>query len=246
MKWLVLVLAACGPHASSPKLDGAPIPDSPAIDAAPDGPQPYRHTIVLDGSNDFAPADTFTTTSSPSFTAYVTWDDHYVYVGYSGPDLSTTTTDASSKWLFVYFDLDPGAGTGAMTSLTYNTQHVTFPSGFGAEYYARYKVDGTFTTLEKYDTSSATSWSTYAPAPQTAHNGQYLEMSISLAELGAGARLGIVTWMINEANNVESSYAGLYTGNFTDGYAANLVLTKYLSADFTSTRAPNDPAGVAP
>ena len=246
MKWLLLALAACGRDAVQPKLDGAPEPDVPRADAAIDAIKPYRHTIVLDGSDDFAPADTFATTSSPTYTARVTWDDHYLYVGYSGPDLATTATDASTKWLFVYLDIDPGAGTGATHSLVYNTQQATFPSGFGAEFYARYKVDGSFTTIERYDTASPTSWSTDSPAPQIAQAGTYVEMSIALAQIGAGTRLGVVTWMINEKQLAEGSYAGLYAGNFTDGYAANLPLTKYLRADFTSPRAPNDPANVAP
>jgi hypothetical protein len=236
MRCALLLLAACGPHASSPKLDGAPRPDSPpTIDAPPDGPQPYRHTIMIDGIDDFTPAETFMTTSSPSYAARVTWDDHYLYIGYSGPDLATTTTDASTKWLFVALDVTAG---GATQSLTYNTQHATFPTGFGADFYARYKCDGTFTTLERYDTASSTSWSTYAPAPQTAQSGTYLEMAISLSQLGAGSQLGVVTWMINENNNVESSYAGIFMDNFIDGYAANLQLTRYLPADFTAITPP--------
>jgi len=234
--FLAVILPSCGPHASSPKLDGAPRPDSPASDAAlHDAPQPYRHTIMIDGVDDFTPAETFMTTSSPSFTARVTWDDNYLYIGYSGPDLSTTTTDASTKWLFVALDVTTG---GATQSLTYNTQHATFPSGFTADFYARYKCDGTFTTLERYDTASSTSWSTYAPAPMTGQGGNYLEMAISLAQLGAGTQLSVVTWMINENNGVESSYAGLYMDNFIDGYASDLQLTKYLPIDFRATTPP--------
>lgn len=232
---LLLAIVACAPHASSPKLDGAPVPDSPAFDAARDAPQPYRHTITLDGVDDFTAAETFMTTSSPSYAVRVTWDDHYLYVGYSGPDLAPTTTDASTKWLFVYLDVTAG---GATQSLTYNTQAATFPAGFGADFYARYKCDGTFTTLERYDTASSTSWSTYAPAPQTATGGTYLEIAISLAQLGAGTQVGVVTWMINEKNGVESSYAGIYMDNFIDGYAADLQLTKFLPADFTAVTPP--------
>ena len=52
--------------------------------------------------------------------------------------------------------------------------------------------------------------------------------------------------MINEKALAEGSYAGIYKGNFTDGYAANLTLTRYLHADFTSPRVPTDPANSAP
>lgn len=243
-----LILGACAhstspgaPADAPPQRDAPPPPiDAPAIDAPP---VPYRHTIVLDGMDDFAAADTFTTTSSPSFAARVTWDDQNLYVGYSGPDLSPQATDASTKWLFVYLDTDPGAGTGATQSQVYNTQGATFPSGFGAEYYARYKVDGTLTSLEQYGNGT---WTTVTPAPSTAQAGQYVELAIPLAQIGAGAKLGIVTWMINEKQLAEGSYAGLYQGNFTDGYAMNLALTRYLRADFTSSRDPDDPANQAP
>jgi hypothetical protein len=52
--------------------------------------------------------------------------------------------------------------------------------------------------------------------------------------------------MINEKPGVESSYAGAYADNFVDGYAANLVLTSYLAADFASTASPNDATNKAP
>ena len=55
-----------------------------------------------------------------------------------------------------------------------------------------------------------------------------------------------MTWMINEKNLAEGSYAGLYTNNFTDGYATNLALTAYLQADFLSSRTPNDAANRKP
>ena len=245
------ILVACA-HSTSPGgpvdaargADAAPA-DAPAGDApASDSlPAPYRHTIVLDGMDDFAAADTFTTTSSPSYTARVTWDDHDLYIGYSGPDLSPQTTDASTKWLFVYLDTDPGAGTGATQSQVYTTQGATFPPGFGAEYYVRYKVDGTLTSLEQDQNGT---WTTVTPAPSTAQAGTYVELAIPLAQIGAGAKLGVVTWMINEKQLAEGSYAGLYQGNFTDGYAASLAITKYLLADFTSSRDPDDPANQAP
>ena len=239
------LLAGCA-HDEHPGV----VPDAPSADArtfadAPaDGPPvPYRHTIVIDGMDDFAAGDTFTTTSAPSYVARVTWDDQNLYVGYSGPDLSTQTTDASTKWLFVYLDTDPGAGTGAAQSEQYNTQRATFPAGFGAEYYARYKCDGTFTTLQHY---AAGTWTAATPSPAVAQAGPYVELAIPLAAIGAGAKLGVVTWMINEKQLAEGSYAGLYTGNFTDGYASDLAITKYLRADFTSSRVPDDPANVAP
>jgi hypothetical protein len=125
----------------------------------------------------------------------------------------------------------------------YNTQRATFPSGFAADYYARYKVDGTLTSLQHVDTGT---WTTATPAPSVAQAGTFVEMAIPLSSIGSPATLGIVTWMVNEKMLAEGSYAGLYAGNFTDGYAANLTLTAYAVADFSSSRAPNDLAARRP
>jgi len=243
MRWLLLLLAACGDDGHvNMQIDARPIPDAaPAGDAQPDtlSQLPYRHAIALDGVDDFATGERFATTST-SFAARVTWDDQNLYIGYSGPDLATSTTDAATKWLFVYLDTKAG---GEMQSRLYNTQRATFPTGFAADYYVRYKCDGTFTTLERND---AGTWNTATPTPQKAQADTLLELAIPLSAIGAGTQLGIVTWMINEKNLGEGSYAGLYAGNFTDGYAANLALTAYLQADFTSPRTPNDPANQRP
>ena len=236
--WWFVLLAACGDDGAAPVPDARVIPDGspPQIDAPM---LPYRHAIALDGVDDFATGEQFATTS-PSFTARVTWDDQNLYIGYAGPDLSPATSDAATKWLFIYFDTTAG---GESQSRLYNTQRATFPSGFTADYYVRYKVDGTFTTLERNDTGT---WSTATPAPATAQADTFLELSIPLTAIGATTGAGIVTWMVNEKSLAEGSYAGLYTNNFTDGYAMNLALTAYLQADFSSTRAPNDPANRKP
>jgi hypothetical protein len=237
-RWFLVLLAACGDDGATFKPDARVIPDSAAQLDTP-SQQPYRHAIALDGVDDFATGEHFATTST-SFTARVTWDDQNLYVGYSGPDVTPATNDAATKWLFVYLDTTSG---GESQSRLYNTQRASLPSGFAADYYARYKLDGTYTTLERND---AGTWSTTTPAPATAQAGTFLELSIPLSAIGAGTQVGIVTWMINEKDLAEGSYAGLYANNFADGYATNLALTAYLQADFVSPRAPNDPANRKP
>jgi hypothetical protein len=235
----VLALAACGP--TDPKqesIDARPIPDAPKSMVDAPSQQPYRHAIALDGVDDFATGEQFMTTST-SFAARLTWDDKNLYIGYAGPDLTPTTTDATTKWLFVYLDTTSG---GASESETYNTQHATFPMGFAADYYVSYKCDGTLTRLRHYTGA----WADTAPTPSTAQADMFLEIAVPLTSIGAATQVGIVTWMINEKQLAEGSYAGLYSDNFTDGYAANLSLAAYLQADFTSPRAPNDPANKKP
>lgn len=232
---MLVAMTACGP-APATKPDARVLHDGSTTDVAA---APYRHVISIDGNDDFSSADTFPTTSA-SFVARIAWDDKSLFVGYSGPDLATSTSDAGTKWLFVYLDTAPG---GEAQSELYRTQRATFPTGFAADAYARYKVDGTFSSLR---VASGGTWTDGAPALMTAQSGTYLEMAIPLSAIGAGSQLSIVTWMINEKDLAEGTFAGLYNGNFTDGYAANLALTAYLQADFTSARVPNDDANRKP
>lgn len=246
---LLTCAAACAGGHSMPKLDGG-TDAAAARDADPDAPPDapigaaaYRHPITIDGTDDFAAADTFATTSA-GYVARISWDDDNVYLGYSGPDLDPSALDTQTKWLFAALDLDPGAGTGATSSLTYNTQHAVFPAGFGAELYARWKCDASFHSLEQ-DAGGGT-WTTSATTLPSAHTGSYVELAIPRSVLGTSATIGVVTWMINEKPTFEGSFAGLYAGNFTDGYAASLPITKYLQIDFASPRAPNDAANAKP
>ena len=247
---LLIFLTACGGGSDTPKLDASHSGDAPVTqhdangtDAAADGPGggPYRHTVTIDGTDDFVPAEVFATTSSPSFSARVSWDADNLYLGYSGPDLDPTATGASTRWLFAYLDVDPGAATGSGVSRTYNTQSATLPTGFGADYYLRWKADATFSSLEMWDGAH---WVASSTAPNTGHSGQYVELSIPRSALGSPGKLGVATWMINEENLAEGTFAGIYTGNFTDGYDADV--TRYLKIDFASSRVPNDPANEAP
>lgn len=237
--WWLVLLAACG----DANVDGTPadarvIPDgSSEVDDALQ--EPYRHAIALDGLDDFATGDQFATTST-AFAARITWDDKNLYIGYSGPDLATTTDDAGTKWLFVYLDTTAG---GVAQSELYRTQRVTFPVGFAADYYARYKVDGTLTSLKRNDGGA---WNEAAPPPAAEQADTFVEMALPFTAIGATTELGIVTYMINEKDLAEGTYAGLYETNFTDGYGANLPLTAYLHADLESPRAPNDPMNRKP
>jgi hypothetical protein len=230
--------------ACSTARSNAPDADASA-DAPPaplDAPGAYRHTILIDGSDDFVAAEQFPTTSA-AYAARVAWDDEHVYVGYSGPDLDPAALDTASKWLFVYVDFDPGAGSGAATSQRYNTQQAAFPAGFGAELYARWKCDASFASIEQRLPDDT--YTTLA-TPTAAQAGDFVELAIPRVLLGGAETIGLVTWMINEKPDFEGNFAGLYADNFTDCYGEQLPLTRYLRVDFASSRAPNDPANAAP
>jgi hypothetical protein len=236
---LLLVLAACSKGNAKADIDAAPKRD--AANDGPDASTAYRHTIQIDGVDDFLSAEQFPTTSA-GYDARVTWDDDNVYVGYSGTDLDPATADTATKWLFVYLDSDPGAPNGALVSETYNTQGATFPTGFRADYYVRWKSDATLLSLKQYNGAT---WDDHTTVPPAARGGSYVEIAIPRAAIGGG-NVHLVTWMINEKPNEEGTYAGLYAGHFVDGYHANLALAKYLKIDFGATRDPNDVANQGP
>lgn len=256
---LLSILGACGDSPSLPDaakhVDARPRDGSvPIVDAPPDGPPqppidapdappgPYQHTIAIDGTDDFLTTERFGTTSA-TYEADITWDATNLYLGYHGADIDGTTPNAGQKWVFAFVDADPGAATGALVSPTYNTQHAAFPTGFGAEYYLRWKCDGSFATIEQY---AAGAWTTSATTPTIARTGQLVELAFPRSLLGGATTAGIATYMINEADQVEATYAGLYPTSFTDGYGAAVPIAHYLRADFTAMRAPNDPANQAP
>lgn len=240
-------------------FDAAPAPDAgPTFDAGtgPDGDVPgapdaattaYRHTMTMNGVNEFdTGAEQFSTTSN-GYSAFVSWDDDNLYLAYDGPDIATGD---ANKWVLFYIDIDPGMDTGPDVGELYNTQQPGFPAGFGPEYYYRWRASGDFYDLQRYDTGEWVADTSNQTVP--AHSGQYVELSIPLADLGATAPagVGVIAFMLNETAFLEAAYAGLYSTSFTDGYYDSSVgpipVGAYLEADFASPSVPNDPANQIP
>ena len=243
-----LALPAC-PGSTETADSGIAPSDATDRDTLPglaDGGAPYRHSIAIDGTNDFAASDTFTTTSA-SYTAFISWSDTHVFIGYSGDDIATTAPESANKWVLVFLDTDPGFATGATIGEQYNTHVPGVTTGFGAEYYYRWKSDDTFEDLQRYQ---GPAWTMTTSVVNAAVNGAYVEVAIPRADLGSPDTLGVVTLMINETSLAEGAYAGLYDGSFADGYydadLAPIPITRYLRADFDSPVAPNDPGNERP
>lgn len=234
----LIALAACSKGNASGSID-APVKRDAADEI--DASNAYRHTIQIDGVDDFLSAEQFPTTST-GYDARVSWDDANLYIGYSGSDLDPAAPQTATKWLFIYIDADPGAANGALVNETYNTQGATFPSGFRADFYVRWKCDATLLSLKQF---SGGTWSDSATVPPAARGGSFVEIAVPRAAIGTG-NVSVVTWMINERQNAEGTYAGLYTANFVDGYHMNLALTKFLKVDFASSKNPNDAANQGP
>ncbi|MBN1801131.1 MAG: hypothetical protein JW891_06460 [Candidatus Lokiarchaeota archaeon] len=80
--------------------------------------EPYSHTIVIDGVNDFyLDRERFNTSSSASgFFGYITWDSDYLYVGLNGSDISNA---GLNYYLLIYIGAN---SSGTTLGKTYNTQ----------------------------------------------------------------------------------------------------------------------------
>lgn len=226
-------MAAC----TSANLDEEPADAGESFDgnSSPDGNTgmtPYRHTITIDGIDDFSDGERFATTSQ-SFQASITWDATSIFLGYSGPDIESTTPDAATKWLHVYLDTQTG---GTTAGETYNTQTPSFPTGFEADFYFRWKADGTLTDLKHWDGDS---WEVLKTT--TAERmGSFVETAVLLSDIGSPSNLSVLSFMLNEKDMAEACFAGLYADSFTDDYHMTLSPGHYLAADMASFRSPND------
>ena len=194
----------------------------------------YYRTETIDGTNNFVAGETFAT-SSGSYSAYVTWDNTYVYVGYSGADVSSGT---ATKWVLLYL----GDSTGSTTGVTYNTQTPTFPTGFNAKYHLRWKADNTYTNAQTYTAAWAdAAWDFTGDVFRT---GSFVEFRIPRADIGSPTTLKFMVNMVNEQGGGEWTYGLAPATSFTDGYAANPV--KYLSCNLNSSDAPTTSCSVLP
>lgn len=203
---------------------------------------PWSHTIPIDGTNEFYADLEKIPTTTVGYDAFVTWDATNLYFAMSGADIGATAS--ATKWVFLYIDVDPGASTGSLTSERYNTQQSKLPTGFGAEYYLRWKTDNSFATLEKWDFPTK-KWTTHTATVDRARTANFVEFRVARATF-ASTTIGLASFMVNEQPTLESTFAGLYAGTFTDGYSALGSITKYLHADMLAPATPNAASRMKP
>jgi len=219
--------------------------DTAVVDTGPvDAGPPWKHTIVVDGVNDYYLAQEKFQTTSIGYEAFITWDDSNIYVAYSGADIGSSAS--ANKWVFAYIDVDPGMATGPASAERYTNQAPRFPAGFGAEYYLRWRTDNADAAIKNWDGAS---WAFVTTTVTKQKLGGYVELRFPRSTLGTSTRFGLVTFMMNEQAGGEWTYAGLYSDSFVDGYSpatAPKVFTKYLLIDTTTPAAPNATSRIKP
>ncbi len=166
-------------------------------------------------------------TSSIDYTARVTWDDTYLYVGMQGPDVAS---NSSTRWLLVYLS---GAG-GTTGGVPYNTQMPTLP--FGAKWHVRWRADNGFTQAMSW---SGTQWvdAGWDFTGDVFQNGNFIEMRFPRADFGSPATVDVHLSMINEAGGGEFTFAGLPKASFLDSVDPDY--TKFFAYDFDGCAAPS-------
>ncbi len=190
--------------------------------------QPYRHTIVIDGFDDFTSGETFQTTTA-GITAYFTWDDTHLYLGCTGSLPVSSVYD----YIAVYLDADPDAHIGATTGILLGSQQPAFPADF--------RPDHAF--LIPFDYSSGSFWTyggSWAPDTYNVVHGTgstYFEAAIPLADLGDPTELGATFSIIHTADFFESTYAGVPDDIYVDSLDPDFV--NHLAFDFGSEHDPN-------
>lgn len=251
-----LVLPACDPDLGVVAVAGeggateAGATDGPVAQPQPEAGPPTEGgaeeggseagttTHVIDGTNDFTAGEKLAT-SSPGYDAYVSWDDKKIYFGMSGGDIGTTE---SNKWVLIYVDGVPG-NAGTATGISYDCGGTCAPGQqpslpFNAGYHLRWKVDGTYSNLQKYNGSA------WEPVPGMittfARTGTFWEISLTRALLGSPTKLKVHMSMLIEAGNPPGwSYAAVPSTSFTDGYNP-ASFSKYYELDLADlAKAPN-------
>ena len=250
----LLAFAACDPDLSIKSVPGeggveaGPVvmqEAGPPVDsgAPTEGGMPEASTEagvpehVIDGTNDFTAGEKFTTTStSPAYDGYVSWDAKKVYFGMSGADVGL---GSATRWVLVYVDGVPG-NSGTPTGIAYDCSGACMPQQanlpFNAGFHYRWKADGSYSDLQKWNGSA---WVDVGAISTFSQKGTFMEVSITRAILGSPTKLKVHMTMLIEQTGAEWTYAGVPSTSFTDGKAP-AAFTKYFEFDLSDTsKAPN-------
>lgn len=198
------------------------------------------HTINIDGNNDFQSDETFSTSSS-GYTAYVTWDANYIYLGYSGSDVGTGQSD--KKWIIFYFDTDanlnPLSGNGTQNALGFNTQNWVLP--FKADYLIQIRTDEGQNLVKRFDGSTWVDVSPHNMQIYDNNSSNFIEIKIPIATLNNPTKIYILGYFINEQAGGEWTYASFPDNSLRngDGYKNPGYFDHWYGFELTNGISPN-------
>lgn len=168
----------------------------------------YRHTIKMDGANDFLPGETFMT-SSGGYSAFIAWDRSALYLGMQGAQIPKKEQNTG---LFAMTYLAWPGASGTMSAQTYSAVSPTLD--FAATHYVRWNGDQSGASVFTYTGPGQWEESKFnnSQGQEFRQNGEFLEMKVpfetSFAEpVSAELPLKLVMFLLNETTNAESTYA---------------------------------------
>jgi hypothetical protein len=197
------------------------------------------YSTNADGSNanNFSINEKFTTTSQ-SDSAYYSWDDNFIYIGYNSADITSWTSNAWTKWVWVYI----GGPGGTTSGMNYSGQQPTLP--FAAKYHVRFKVDGSYTNRQIWNGSSWTDGGNYTWGTHLFRHddNQFLKMKLPRADfaLDSLGTLQIVSTIVYEDNagNGDWMWAASPANTFSGGSGFDKDFTTFHEFDLNADTAP--------
>lgn len=186
----------------------------------------YFHTIAIDGVDDWHGDETFAT-STMGHSAYVAWDDAYVYLAMRSPDVAVPNDQV---WVVVYF----GGAAGSSDGVLYNTQQPALP--FAAQWHWRWRASNDFTDVLEFDGMSWQSGGWAIAMGDVWQSGELLELRVARSDLGDPDQLELHMGIVREQALDEASWAAFPSGSYVDGYDPDYG--EYWSFDLQGSVAP--------
>ncbi len=168
----------------------------------------YYHTIEIDGDDDWDGGETFPT-STDGHLAFTAWDDAYVYLAMSSPDVAVPS---GTTWVVAYFG---GAG-GSTSGQIYNTQEPALP--FAARWHLRWRADNTYTDVQEWDGDAWITSAWQLGEGDVYQTGELVEFRIARSALDDPDVLELHMGILRESDLDEASWAAHPEGSYADGY----------------------------
>ncbi|MFV8753872.1 Ig-like domain-containing protein [Nannocystaceae bacterium ST9] len=190
----------------------------------------YYHTIAMDGVNEFTADESFAT-STMGQTAYVAWDDTYVYLGMTSQDLAN---NSAQVWLVAYL----GGPNGNNLGVNYNTQQPLM--AFDARWHLRWRANDSFGGALEWNGAAWINpgFGPTAGSTDVGVNGSFFEMRVAWTNIGSPDLLDVHMGMLREQNFAEASWAAFPASSYVDGYDPNY--SKYFEFDVSGSTLPAD------
>lgn len=166
------------------------------------------NTIIIDGSLDDWESDEFFNATTPEYASWwFTWDENNFYFATNNSDIGDTSP---TKWVVIYFDVDPFGNEGSNTGVTFESQTPTL--GFKADYFFQHRTGST--NNRTWRSWSGTSWESFSVsygAVANAHsvintNDKTLEFRVRWNVIGSPNQIRIVAFVLNEQDKAEATF----------------------------------------